>query len=446
VAADAVIESLPGAESAEEASVDWKLALAAAEAEYAGRHAGSREAMARMAAWLPGGDTRSTTWFRPFPLVIDHADGVEMTDVDGHVLLDFLGNYTALVHGHRPPFILAAIEAALDRDFLFGAPMPEQGELARRIVGRLASAERVRFTNSGTEAGMVAARIARRFTGRERIALAEYSYHGSYEPLVWEAARSTGTAVFPVNDVDGAQAALDAAGPLAAVFLEPVLGSGGVIAADDDFLAFLREYTRRTGALLVFDEVMTFRLSYGGRQEATGVVPDLTMLGKIVGGGMPVGAVAGRADVLAVTDPSAPGSMEHSGTFNGHRLTMVAGAASLDALDRTAVERLNGLGDRLRDGLLDVAAASTVPISVTSCGSLLNLHAAAGVSTPAQADAAARSDLARYLHLALIDRGVFIAHRGEMCISTAMTEAVVDRAVYAVEDALAEAARLEGLA
>jgi glutamate-1-semialdehyde 2,1-aminomutase len=426
--------------------MEWQTALRAAETEYAERHAGSREAMARMAAWMPGGDTRSTTWFAPFPLVMDSAEGVAMTDVDGNVLLDLLGNYTALVHGHRPPFIFAAVRAALERDVLFGAPMPEQGELARRIVERLASAERVRFTNSGTEAGMVAARVARRFTGRQRLALAEHSYHGSYEPLVWEVAAQTGTATFPVNDVDGATKALDAAGPLAAVFLEPVLGSGGVITVEDDFLRFLRDYTRVTGALLVFDEVMTFRLGYGGRQEATGVTPDLTTLGKIVGGGMPVGAVAGRADVLAVTDPSRPGSMEHSGTFNGHRLTMVAGAAGLDALDRAAVQRLNALGDRLRDGLTAVAAGSPVPVSVTSCGSLLNLHAAAGVTTPAAADAAAHSDLARYLHLALINRGVFVAHRGEMCIATPMSEETVATAVAAVADALHEAARLEGLA
>jgi len=426
--------------------VDCKAALAAAEARYIEEHAGSRRAMERMAAWMPGGDTRSTTWFSPFPLVMDHAAGAEMTDVDGNVLVDFLGNYTALVHGHRAPFVVEAVLAALERDVLFGAPMLEQGELARRIVERLASADQVRFTNSGTEAGMVAARIARRFTGRERLALAEHSYHGSYEALVWEAAERTGMVTFPVNDIAAAERALDAAGPLAAVFLEPVLGSGGVIAADGDFLAFLREYTRRTGALLVFDEVMTFRLGYGGRQEATGIAPDLTMLGKIIGGGMPVGAVAGRADVLAVTDPSKPGSMEHSGTFNGHRLTMVAGAASLDALDRAAIECLNRLGDRLRDGLLEVAARSPVPVSVTSCGSLVNLHAAAGVTAPPQADAAAHSELARYLHLALINRGVFIAHRGEMCISTVMTDETVDRALAAVEDALAEAARLEGLA
>ena len=426
--------------------MEWQVALRAAEAEYAERHAGSREAMRRMAAWLPGGDTRSTTWFRPFPLVMERADGAEMTDVDGNVLLDFLGNYTSLVHGHRPPFILAAISSALERDFVFGAPTPEQGELASRIVERLASAERLRFTNSGTEAGMVAAGIARRFTGRERLAVAEHSYHGSYESLVWEAAGRTGTATFAVNDVESARRALDAAGPLAAVFIEPVLGSGGVITVADEFLGFLREYTRRAGALLVLDEVMTFRLGYGGRQEATGVTPDLTTLGKVIGGGMPVGAVAGREDVLALTDPSRPGGMAHGGTFNGHRLTMVAGAAGLDALDRDAVERLNRLGDRLRDGLTGVAAMSKVPVSVTSCGSLLNLHAAAGVTTPAAAHAAAHSDLARYLHLALIDRGVFVAARGQMCVSTVMTEETVDAAVEAVAEVLAEAERLEGLA
>jgi glutamate-1-semialdehyde 2,1-aminomutase len=425
--------------------MEWSAALQAAEAEYIERHEGSRQAMARMATWLPGGDTRSTTWFRPFPLVADHADGVELVDVDGNALIDCLGNYTLLVHGHRPPFVLAAMREALDRDFLFGAPMLEQGELARRIVERLPSAEWVRFTNSGTEADMVAARIARRVTGRPRVALAKYSYHGSYEPLVWEAAAQTGSAVFPANDIEGAERALDAAGPLAAVFIEPVLGSGGVIPVKNDFLAFLREYTQRTGALLVFDEVMTFRLGYGGRQEATGVTPDLTALGKIIGGGMPVGAVAGRADVLAVTDPSRPGHMEHAGTFNGHRLTMVAGAACLDAFDRTAVERLNGLGDRLHSQLNDVIGASKAPLSVTSCGSLLNVHAAAGVTTAEQAEAAAHTDLARCLHIGLINHGVFTAYRGDLSLATPMTEETVDRVAAAYAAVIKDAERAEGL-
>jgi glutamate-1-semialdehyde 2,1-aminomutase len=199
--------------------------------------------------------------------------------------------------------------------------------------------------------------------------------------------------------------------------------------------------TEQTGALLVFDEVMTFRLGYGGAQEGSGVTPDITTLGKIIGGGMPIGAVAGRADVLAVTDPHRPGHMEHGGTFNGHRLAMVAGLASLQALDRAAIERINVLGDRLAAGVRAVIAAHDVPVSITSVGSLLNFHAAPGVHTPQQAEGAAAAPLRRFLHLALVNRGIFLPTRCEMCVSTAMTEDTIDRAAAAVDDALIEAER-----
>jgi glutamate-1-semialdehyde 2,1-aminomutase len=397
--------------------------------------------MERMAAWMPGGDTRSTTWFAPFPLVMESAEGAVMRDVDGKHYLDFLNNYTALVHGHRPPFVVAAIKAALERDFLFGAPLEEQGDLAQHIVKRLPSAEQVRFCNSGTEATLLAARIARAYTGRRRLAVAKHSYHGSGEDLVWEAAGLSGAAVFPVDDPEAAVGALRAAGPLAAVFVEPVLGSGGVIGVPLEVLTRLRRFAHESAALLVFDEVQTLRLSYGGMQEATQVTPDLTALGKAIGGGLPVGAVAGRADVLAITDPRRAGRMEHSGTFNGHRLTMVAGLACLQALDRDAIERLNALGARLAEGLSAAAAESELPFSVTAAGSLLNVHAARDVRTADQAAEAAASPLRRLFHLGMLDRGVFVAPRGELCCSTAMTDGDVDAAVDAFRDLLEEVNR-----
>jgi glutamate-1-semialdehyde 2,1-aminomutase len=420
----------------------WQRAIEKATAEYEQGHPRSRDVIRRMAAWLPGGDTRSTTWFDPYPIVMETAKGAEMTDVDGNVLFDFLANYTLLVHGHCPPFVDEAIRSTLGRGFLFGSPMREQGALAEHLLSRLSSAERVRFTNSGTEATMLAARIARRYTGRRRLAVARFSYHGSFEDLVWDAAESTGSAVFPADDADGAEAILRAAGPLAAIFIEPVLGSGGIFAVPGEVLERLRRVADETGALLVFDEVMTFRLGYGGAQEGGGVTPDITCLGKIIGGGMPVGAVAGRADVLAVTDPHTPGHMEHGGTFNGHRLAMVAGLASLQTLDRAAIERINALGDRLACGVRAVIAGHNVPVSITNVGSLLNFHAAPDVRTPAQAEEAAAAPLRRFLHLALVNRGIFLPTRCEMCISTAMTDETVDRAVAAVDEALAEAEHL----
>jgi glutamate-1-semialdehyde 2,1-aminomutase len=419
----------------------WARRTDAVVRRYAERHRGSLAAIERMAAWMPGGDTRSTTWFAPFPLVMESAAGAVMRDVDGRNYLDFLNNYTALVHGHRPPFVVEAIKAALDRDFLFGAPMEEQGVLAEHIVKRLPSAEQIRFCNSGTEATLLAARVARAYTGRRQLAIAKYSYHGSGEDLVWEAAGVTGTTVFPADDPEAAVAVLRAAGPLAAVFIEPVLGSGGVIAVPVEVLQRLRRFAHETGALLVFDEVQTLRLSYGGMQEATGVLPDLTAIGKIIGGGIPVGAVAGRRDVLAITDPRRPDRMEHSGTFNGQRLTMAGGLASLRALDRAAVERLNGLGMRLSTGLAAAAEQSELPFSVTGVGSLLNVHAARDVRSAAQAEAAAESPLRRLFHLGMLDRGVFVAPRGELCCSTAMTDGDVDAAVDAFRDLLEETAR-----
>jgi glutamate-1-semialdehyde 2,1-aminomutase len=412
----------------------WARRLEAVTRRYAERHRGSLAAMERMAAWMPGGDTRSTTWFAPFPIVMESAAGAVMRDADGNHLLDFLNNYTALVHGHRPPFVVAALQKALERDWLFGGPMPEQGALAEHIVKRLPSAEQVRFCNSGTEATLLAARIARAYTGRRQLAVAKHSYHGSAEDLVWEAAGHTGTTVFPADDPDAAEQVLRAAGQLAAVFVEPVLGSGGVIEVPVEVLRRLRRFAHEHGALLVFDEVQTLRLAYGGMQEKTGVLPDLTALGKIIGGGIPIGAVAGRADVLAVTDPRRKDRMEHSGTFNGNRLAMAGGLAALQALDRPAIERLNGLGARLAEGLRAVAEDTELPFSVTASGSLLNVHAARNVTTADQAEAAAASPLRRLFHLGMVDRGVFVAHRGELCCSTPMTDTEVDAAVAAFRD------------
>ncbi len=429
------------AASSAEAQDSWAR-LAEAEAQrYAERHRGSQAAMERMTNWMPGGDTRATTWFPPYPVVMESAQGAVMRDVDGHHYLDFLNNYTALVHGHRPPFVIDAMRAAMERDFLFGAPMEEQGHLAQHIVRRVPSAEQVRFCNSGTEATLLAARVARAYTGRRRLAVAKYSYHGSGEDLVWEAAGLTGTTVFPAEDPDAAVDVLRRAGPLAGIFIEPVLCSGGVVDVPIEALQRLRRFAHENGALLVYDEVQTLRLAYGGRQEATGVLPDLTALGKIIGGGIPVGAVAGRADVLGVTDPRRADHMEHGGTFNGNRLAMVGGLAALKALDRDAIERLNGLGARLATGLSTAAEESGLPFSVTSVGSLLNVHGAADVRTAGQAEAAAASPRRRLFHLGMLNRGVFVAPRGEMCCNTAMTDGDIDAAIDAFRDLLEDTAK-----
>lgn len=409
--------------------------LVSAEAAYVRQHPRSRRAIEELAMRLPGGDTRTTTWFDPFPLVIDWAAGAELHDLDGHTLLDFLGNYTALIHGHAPRQVTSAITAALDRGTVFAAPIREQGELATRLVNRIAAADLVRFTNSGTEANLLAARVAQAYTGRRRLGVALHSYHGSWEELDWHRANTTGTVVFEANDAAATARALGAGRDLAAVFVEPVLGSGGVIPLDREYLRFLRDYTHRCGALLVFDEVMTFRLAYGGQQEVIGVHPDLTTLGKLIGGGLPIGAVAGPAGIMCVTDPRRSDYLAHGGTFNGNRLAMVAGAAALDLLDEAAISRINELGETLRAGIARVADSTGLPLSVTGCGSLLNIHAQPEVRTASEAEAAAEHPLKRLLHLTLLAHGLFVAPRGELCVSTVMNEDTIDRALTSISNA-----------
>ena len=397
--------------------------LAGVEETHRLRNPRSERALRNLARWLPGGDTRTTTWYEPFPLVIEHATGALMFDLDGHQMIDFIGNYTALVHGHGPPAVTAAIQAALIRGTVFAAPLLE--------VGRIPSIELIRFTNSGTEANLIAVRIARAATGRQRVAVAAHSYHGSYEALDW---RSTGpnTVVFPANDIDGTVEALGDGRDLAAVIIEPVLGSGGVIPVMQEYLSFLRDFTHDSGSLFIFDEVMTMRLAYGGLQEALSVKPDLTTLGKVIGGGLPIGAVGGAANIMELTDPRRSSAISHSGTFNGNRLAMVAGAAALDLLDREAIGRINFLGEKLANGIIVAATSRGLGLSVTSYGSLLNLHSLPDVHTPAEAQIAAAQPMKRLLHLKLLERGIFMAPRGELCTSTAMDETTIDMAVEAI--------------
>ncbi len=414
-------------------ATDWAQdRLVAAEDAYRRRNPRSHAAMRELSRWLPGGDTRSTTWFEPFPLVIDRAAGVELHDLDGHLLLDFIGNYTALVHGHVPTPVTAATAATLEQGTVFAAPIREQGELAARLVSRIPSIELVRFTSSGTEANLLAARIARAVTGRRRLAVARHYYHGSWEELDWRRAPDTGAAVFEANDLDATARLLGDGRDLAAIFVEPVLGSGGVIPLTTEYLRFLRDYADDCGALLVFDEVMTLRLGHGGRQEVVGVRPDLTTLGKLIGGGLPIGAVGGAAAIMESTDPRRADALAHSGTFNGNRLAMVAGAAALDALDRAAIDRINLLGDRLADGIAGAVQARDLPLSITACGSLMNLHSLPEVLTADDAQAAAEQPLKRLLHLTLLEHGIFIAPRGELCTNTAMDETTIDTALAAI--------------
>jgi glutamate-1-semialdehyde 2,1-aminomutase len=432
----------------------------AIEATYAARTPGSASRAAEAARFLPGGDTRSITWFQPHQLYVEEGRGCELLDVDGNVYLDLLLNYTSLVHGHAHPAIAAAVARQAVRGTAFAAAHDGQVQLARLLCERVGSVERVRFCNSGTEAVMLALRLARAFTRRPLVAKVEGGYHGSWdgveasvEPPLDRAGPAEHPAVvpesvgllpgatesvvvLPFGDLAAAEVIL---GPLAerlaAVIVEPVAGVAGTIPAERDYLHGLR-LTRELGALLVLDEVITMRLAPGGAQALYGVEPDLTTMGKIIGGGLPVGAVGGREEVMALTDPGRPGFLPHSGTFNGNAVTTAAGTAALELLTAGECERLNGLGDRLRVGIRALGEELGLPVTATGLGSLLTIHL---LDEPPRSYRDARradSEAVRLLHLALLNEGIFAARRGMLCLGTPMGEENVDRSLVAIRRAV----------
>ncbi len=398
----------------------------------------SREIFERLERSIPGGNTRSLAYFPPYPLVISSGSGCRIWDADGNEFIDLLNNYTASVHGHALPAINEAMSNQAALGTVFPAPGELQAELAERIVGRVASVENVRFANSGTEAVMMAVRGARAFTGREKIIKAEGGYNGMWEqvPISWpqdsyEAAMPEGVRelvrMVDYNDVGQLEAAMEEEGnEVAAIILEPVTGTG-VFAGTPEYFAAARSLADEHGALLICDEIITLRLSMGGFQEVLGVRPDLTMMGKIIGGGLPVGAFGGRADVMEVFDPRSPGHLHHSGTFNGNLMTMAAGCATLDLLTKSEIERINALGERLADGLRrSLAENQDLHGVVNNCGSLLHVNFGTEGEVRKYSDLNLDSPVAARFHLAALDEGVYFAPRGFMNTSTAMDEQIID--------------------
>ena len=425
------------------------------ERHFLARTPASARCFAEAGRHLPGGDSRSPLFHRPYPVTLAGGAGARVTDVDGNELLDLTGNHTALVHGYGHPAVLAAVQAQLEAGTCFPAPTPPQVRMARLLTDRIRSVELVRFTNSGTEAVMLAARAARAFTGRPRIAMAEGAYHGSWDGVMVRTpaggadpvAASAGLVPHTADAVvsvpfDDPQAAVRVVeehhGELAAVLVEPVQGSAGMIPAALEYLAALRDVTARHGILLLFDEVVSFRVAVGGAQQHVAVTPDLTCLGKAVGGGFPLGVFGGRADVMAAFDPSVTGGprIPHPGSLNANPMSLAAGAAALDALDEDAVARINRLGERLRARLREVLAETGVPAQVTGLGSLFGVHFTPEPVTSVRQAARADPGLRHRFFLGLFGEGVLVDPRGVGCVSTAVHEEDIDAAAAAARRVL----------
>ncbi len=427
----------------------------------------SKAAHERARASLPGGNTRSTVFMTPYQIYAERGEGCRVIDLDGVSRIDCINNFTSLIHGHAHPAIVESACVQMRLGSAPGLPTMAEIELAELLCARVASVERARFSNSGTEAVMNALKAARAFTGRPKIAKCEGAYHGSYDyaevsletqPESWDqgppasVAYAKGTpqgvledvVTIPFNDVDGAVSLIRAHGAeLACVLLDPMPNRAGLVPADRAYVQALREVTREVGALLVFDEVITFRLGHGGAQPLWGVEADMTVFGKIMGGGFPVGATGGRAEVMAVFDPSeGRPALPAGGTFSANPVTMRAGIAAMELLDHAAFERLDAMGETLRSGIDEVFRRNGVPGGATGLGSLLKIHF---TDRPvrdyrsAQLGAAEAARQAAFFR-ALLNEGVLMASYGLMALSTPMTDDDVHAILAAISASLRAAA------
>jgi glutamate-1-semialdehyde 2,1-aminomutase len=413
-------------------------AVADAEARYVAANPKSKARFEAAARDMPGGNTRTVLHYDPFPVAIVKGEGAYLTDLDGHTYIDFLGEFTAGLYGHSEPIILRAIQEALAGGLVLGGPNRYEARLAELMCARFPAVDLIRFCNSGSEATLMCLSLARAVTGRASVMAFNGAYHGGF--LSFAGGGSPINAPFPYvmadyNDADATRALITQhAHNLAAVIIEPLMGSGGCIAADPAFLRMLREETERHGILLVFDEVMTSRLAPGGLHGKLGLRPDLVAFGKYLGGGVGFGAFGGKRTLMQRLDPTRPDGLTHSGTYNNNVLTMAAGIAGLEQVyTPDAAERLNAGGDRLRARLNAAAVKHDAPIQVLGQGSMLCFHPQrAPIRRPSDL-ATASPELRKLMHLELNLRGLYVARRGFMSLSLPMSEADHDALVAAFE-------------
>ncbi|QET04661.1 aminotransferase class III-fold pyridoxal phosphate-dependent enzyme [Cupriavidus pauculus] len=413
-------------------------AVAAAAANYAERNPNSQAQYVQATEVMPGGNTRSVLFYTPFPLAIVRGEGCRLWDADGHEYLDFIAEFTAGIYGHSNPVIRAAIDGALDKGINLSGHNLLESRLARMICERFPSVDAIRFTNSGTEANLMAIATAKVHTRRAKIIVFKGGYHGGV--LTFAAGGSPVNVpheylIANYNDLESVRTIFETyPEDVAAVVVEAMQGASGCILGKPAFLAGLREMTTAYGALLVFDEVMTSRLAPGGLQQTLGIHADLTTLGKYIGGGMSFGAFGGRRDLMDQFDPRNRAATPHAGTFNNNVLTMAAGAAGLAELYTPAAAReLNAMGDQLRRELNAMCTARRVPMQFIGTGSLMNLQAGTQ-EIRSVSDLDPNGNILKDLFFFhMIEQGIYIARRGFIVLSLPITPRETGRMLRAVE-------------
>ena len=412
---------------------------------YTKRTCRSQEILQKAKRYLPGGDSRRSTWFDPYPIWIDRAEGCRFTDVDGNEYIDFHNCYTTMILGHANPKVVAAVREQAARGTALGAPFPTAVRWAELVCNMVPSVDRVRFTNTGSESVLMALRLARAYTGRDLILKTEGCYHGNYDPVVYPSA-SPGipqsvlgdSVVVPYNDKKAAERViLENRDRMAAVIVEGVMGAAGGIPPHDGYLEFLRKVTAANDVLLILDEVISLRLAWGGTQSIFGIRPDLTTMAKIIGGGFPVGAVGGREDLMHLFSP-ASAQVYHAGTLNANPMTATAGVATLEQLDAEVINQINQLGESFAGGVRTIFKRLNIKGQVTGIGSLQNVHFSDSTIVDGRSAGEANKDLLHLFYLAMLEQGIFSAARGMYVMSTPMTQGEINVAVGAVEEVMVE--------
>jgi glutamate-1-semialdehyde 2,1-aminomutase len=424
-------------------------------AEYQRRNPRSAARFTEAQQVLAGGNSRLTAYFAPFPFYAAHGEGCSLYDIDGNRRIDFYNNATSLIFGHSNPQVTAAISAQAEKGTAFANPTDPEVALASLLTTALPSVQRLRFTNSGTEGTMLAVRAARAYTGKPKIAKIEGGYHGTSDHLsisvVTDLSRAgsaeapqavpssqgitpntlADVVIIPFNNPTAARQIIARHGDeLAAVIVEPVMGGLGYIPAETEFLQALREACDGQNILLIFDEVQTFRMTPGGAQQWFQVIPDLTCLGKIIGGGLPVGAFGGRADIMEAFNATQNGpEIPHGGTFNANPLTMQAGLATMRQLSPAVYEQLNENGLTLRHQLEERARSSGVPMRVTGVASFFGIQFTDHPVTDYRSAQGQNATLRQKLFLHLLNHGIYVGNKVVGNISVPMERGELDHFV-----------------
>jgi len=421
------------------------------EETYRQRTQKSRKIIENAAKYVPDGDFRVSVWFEPYPTVMDRGDGCLLYDVDGNDYIDFSNNWTSMVLGNNHPKVVEAITRQAPMGSAMAAPHESAYEWAKIICDRIPSVDKVRFCTSGSEAVMFAIRAARAFTGKDKILKMEGNYHGSYDPMEmttgWRKlpvglpkSVEKDVLVMPFNDKEAAERIIrENKDELAAVIVEGILGAAGMIPPEDDYLKHLQKAASQNDVLLIIDEVISFRLATGGAQQIFDVKPDLTVLGKTIGGGLPTGAFGGREDVMAVYSPRQKRPAHHAGTFVATPIAVQAGIANLKEMTAETLDRINALGRELAERMQGVLDELRIKAQIKGYGSLQQIHfTPEPVFTASTAYFTMDRDVLRLFHLSMMNKGLFIGSRGFFSISTPMSRAEIDKAIEATADCLTE--------